>query len=40
VPQQVVQTFIGHSSEAVYGLYIGIGADALEKAAAVFPDLL
>jgi integrase len=39
IPQAVVQAMIGHDSAAVHDLYISVGRDALEKAAAALPEL-
>jgi hypothetical protein len=35
-----VQAIIGHDSEAIRQLYIGVGQEALTKAAAALPDLV
>jgi integrase len=40
VPAAVAQMFIGHDSETMHQIYVSVGAAALEKAAAAFPDLL
>jgi integrase len=40
VPQAVAQAFVGHDSEAMHEIYVAVGGEALEKAAAAFPDLL
>jgi integrase len=40
VPAAVAQALIGHDSEAIHQLYVGVGFEALKKAADSFPDLL
>ncbi len=40
VPQAIAQAFIGHDSPAMHEIYVAVGGEALEKAAAAFPDLL
>jgi integrase len=40
VPAAVAQALIGHDSEAIHQIYIGVGLEALKKAADSFPDVL
>ncbi len=40
IPAAVAQALIGHDSEATHQHYITVGREALEKAAAAFPELL
>ena len=40
VPAAVAQAVIGHDSEAIHQIYIGVGLEALKKAADSFPDVL
>jgi integrase len=40
VPAAVAQALIGHDSEAIHQHYIGVGLEALKKAADSFPDVL
>ena len=39
IPAAVVQALIGHDSEAIHQLYIGLGQEALKAVAKVLPDL-
>jgi integrase len=39
VPQQVVQSFIGHDSAEIHQTYVAIGSGALREAAARLPAL-
>ena len=39
IPAKVAQAFIGHDSDDMHALYISVGSDALEKAAASLPDV-
>jgi integrase len=38
-PAAVAQALIGHDSEAIHQLYVSVGADALQRAAASLPDI-
>jgi hypothetical protein len=38
VPAPVAQALIGHDSEATHELYVSVGHEALQKAAAALPD--
>jgi integrase len=40
VPAAVAQALIGHDSEAMHELYVSVGREALERAAASLPDLV
>ena len=40
VPAAVAQAFIGHDSEAMHELYVSVGREALQRAAASLPDLV
>lgn len=40
IPQAVAQAFVGHDSPAMHEIYVAVGGEALEKAAAALPDLL
>ena len=39
IPGAVAQALIGHDSEAIHQLYVSVGAEALERAAASLPDI-
>jgi integrase len=39
VPSSVAQALIGHDSEAVHEQYVGVGLEAVRKAAAALPEL-
>ena len=39
IPAAVAQTLIGHDDEATHALYVNVGREAMERAAAVMPDL-
>ena len=39
VPAAVAQALIGHDSEAMHELYVSVGREALEKAAAALPEI-
>jgi integrase len=39
VPAAVAQALIGHDSEAMHELYISVGSEALQKAAAALPEI-
>jgi site-specific recombinase XerD len=39
VPVAVAQVMIGFNSEAIHQLYVSVGREALEQAAASLPDL-
>jgi len=39
VPAAACQALIGHDSEAIHELYITVGREALQRAAAVLPAL-
>jgi integrase len=39
VPSAVAQALIGHDSEAMHGIYISVGREALEKATAASPEI-
>jgi integrase len=39
VPESVARTFIGHDSKEIHRKYVGVGMDALIKAAAALPEL-
>jgi integrase len=40
VPAAVARALIGHDSEAMHQLYVSVGREALEQAAATLPDLV
>ena len=40
IPAAVAQELIGHDSEEVHRLYVNVGREAMEKAAAAFPEIL
>ena len=40
IPAAVAQELIGHDSEEVHRLYVNVGREAMEKAAAAFPELV
>ena len=39
IPGAVAQALIGHDSEAIHQLYVSVGAEALQRAAASLPDI-
>ncbi len=39
IPSAVAREFIGHDSDAVHQLYVNVGHDAMEKAAASLPEI-
>jgi len=39
VPSAVAQALIGHDSEAMHELYVSVGHEALQKAAAALPEI-
>jgi hypothetical protein len=39
IPETVVRAFIGHDSKEIHAKYVGVGMDALIKAAAALPEL-
>ncbi len=39
IPAAVAQALIGHDSAAIHEIYISVGREALEKAAAALPEL-
>jgi hypothetical protein len=39
VPPAVAQAVIGHDSEAMHELYVSVGREALQKAAAALPEI-
>jgi integrase len=39
VPAAVAQALIGHDSEAIHELYVSVGSEALQKAAAALPEI-
>jgi len=39
VPPAVAKTLIGHDSEAMHELYVSVGREALQKAAAALPEI-
>jgi integrase len=39
VPAAVAQALIGHDSEAMHELYVSVGSEALQKAAAALPEI-
>jgi hypothetical protein len=39
VPAAVGQALIGHDSKAMHELYVSVGREALEKAAAALPEI-
>jgi len=39
VPAAVAQALIGHDSKAMHELYVSVGREALEKAAAALPEI-
>jgi integrase len=39
VPAAVARALIGHDSEAIHELYVSVGREALQKAAAALPEI-